>query len=500
MANRQPTALENVVPKPVEAVSADETYELNDGTTITVDGSGAKSVGEYLVDRLESVTGFDLSVQESGTTDGAIALVLGDAPPEVDSEGYELTVTGDSVTIRAEAPAGLFMGVQTLRQLLPPAVESETVEDGPWPIPGGRIVDYPRFEYRGMHLDVARHFFDVEDVKQYIDHVVQYKYNHLHLHLTDDQGWRVEIEGWPKLTEIGASTEVDGGEGGYYTQEEYEEIVEYARERFVTVVPEIDIPGHTNAALASYAELNPDGNRATPYSGTEVGFSTLAVDSEVTYEFLDDVFGQLSELTDGPYLHLGGDEVEELTDEEYAGFLERAADIVESHDKRPIGWQEATAADLPPSTVIQYWWPGSDSVDPAAAVEAGHEFVLSPSDRSYFDMKYDSDTELGLDWDGYTSVEDAYDWDPGQYVEGVDESAVLGVEAALWTETIETMADIEFMLFPRLPAVAERGWTDTTQTGWEDFERRLAQQALRWEQAGINFYRAPEVDWPDETA
>jgi len=501
MANGQSVSFESVVPKPVEAEPADETYELDEDTTITVDGSGAKSVGEYLVNRLYFSTGFDLPLQESGPTDGAIALLLGDAPPEVGSEGYELTVTGDSVTIRADAPAGLFMGVQTLRQLLPPAVESETMEeDSQWPIPGGRIVDYPRFEYRGMHLDVARHFFDVDDVKQYIEYAVKYKYNHLHLHLTDDQGWRVEIEGWPKLTEIGASTEVGGGDGGYYTQEEYEEIVDYARDRFVTVVPEIDIPGHTNAALASYAELNPDGNRATPYTDTEVGFSTLAVDSEVTYEFLDDVFGQLSELTTGPYLHLGGDEVEELTDEEYAGFLERAADIVESHDKRPIGWQEATTADLPPSTVIQYWWPGSESVDPEAAVEAGHEFVLSPSDRAYFDMKYNSDIELGLDWDGYTTVEDAYDWDPGEYVEGVDESSVLGVETALWTETIETIADIEFMLFPRLPAVAERGWTDPTQTDWDDFERRLARQALRWEQAGINFYRTPEIDWPDETA
>lgn len=501
MVDREPRPFETVIPKPIEAVPAAEEYQISEGTTITSDEPDAKPVAEYLADCLRPSTGFDLPIQESAVNDG-IALVLEDTLSEVGVEGYELTVTGDDVTVRANAPAGLFMGVQTLRQLLPPAVESETAEDGPWPIPGGRILDYPRFEYRGVHLDVARYFFDVEDVKQYIEHAVKYKCNHLHLHLTDDQGWRIEIEGWPELTETGASTEVDGGEGGYFTREEYADLVTYAQERFVTVVPEVDVPGHTNAALASYAELNPDGDRADPYTGTEVGFSTLAVDAEETYEFLDDVFGQLSALTPGPYLHLGGDEVEALTDEEYTSFLERVADIVEAHDKRPIGWHEVLSADLPLSTVIQYWAEGSDAdeVDVAGAAAAGHEFVLSPANHAYLDIKYDPATDLGLDWAGHTSVKDAYDWDPGEYVEGIEKSSVLGVEAAVWTETLETLEDVEFMLFPRLPAVAERGWTVDAETGWDDFEPRLAQQALRWKQAGTDFYRAPEVDWPDGTA
>lgn len=502
MAGREAGAFENVVPKPAAASPADEEYRIGEETAIAVGDPDARPVAEYLADCLRTPTGFDLPVRESAGDDEEIALVLGGAPPEVGDEGYELTATDDGVTLRANAPAGLFMSVQTLRQLLPPAVESGTVADGPWPIPGGRILDHPRFAYRGVHLDVARHFFDVEDVKRYVEHAVRYKCNHLHLHLTDDQGWRVEIEGWPKLTEDGASTEVGGGEGGYYTREEYGELVAYARERFVTVVPEVDVPGHTNAALASYAELNPDGERAEPYTGIEVGFSTLRVDAEVTYEFLDDVFGQLSELTPGPYLHLGGDEVEELADEAYASFLERVAQIVEAHDKRPIGWHEVLSGDVPTSTVIQYWAAGTDTngIDAAGAAAAGHEFVLSPGSHAYLDMKYDPDTELGLDWAGHTSVEDAYDWDPGEFVAGVDEASVLGVEAALWTETLETLEDVEFMLFPRLPAIAERAWTPAAETGWDDFERRLARQAPRWERAGIDFYRAPEVDWPDGTA
>lgn len=491
------SALGDVVPKPVDVSPTADEYRITDATTIGVDHQDARPVAEYLADLLRSPTGFDLPVEEATGSAERVALRLGDAPESIGKEGYELTVTDDGVTVRANAPAGLFEGVQTLRQVLPAAVESDAAQDGPWPVPGGTILDYPRFEYRGVHLDVARHFFDVDAIKRYVDHVTRYKCNHLHLHLTDDQGWRVEIERWPELTGIGASTEVGGGDGGYYTQAEYEEIVSYARDRFVTVVPEVDVPGHTNAALASYAELNPDGEAAEPYTDTDVGFSTLRVDAEATYEFLDDVFGELATLTPGPYLHLGGDEVEELTDEEYATFVERVESIVEDHGKRPIGWHEVLNAELSPSTVIQYWsaQPDADEVDAAGAAAEGHEFVLSPGSHTYLDMKYDPDTELGLDWAGHTSLEDAYDWEPGEYVDGVDESNVLGVEAALWTETLETVDDLEFMLFPRLPAVAERGWTPASETGWDDFRRRLAGHGPRWDRAGIEYYRSPEVAW-----
>lgn len=404
------------------------------------------------------------------------------------------------MTIRANEPAGLFAGIQTLRQLFPASVEGDTERTDSWTVPGGTILDYPRFDYRGSHLDVARHFFSVSEVKQVIDHLSLYKINHLHLHLTDDQGWRIEIESWPKLTEVGGSTEVGGGPGGYYTQAEYEELVEYARDRFITVVPEIDMPGHTNAALASYAELNCDCTATDLYTGTKVGFSSLCVDKEVTYEFIDDVVRELAEMTPGPYIHLGGDESHQTSEEDYNTFMDRVIPIVEKYDKRPIGWHQVVSADPPDTTIAQYWYPGREASDVAEAAKQGTEVIASPASRAYLDMKYDEDTKLGLDWAGLTSVKDAYDWNPGSFLEDVDESSVMGPETALWSETLETLDDIEFMLFPRLPAVAELGWSPWSTHDWQGFKRRVASHATRWEGMNIDYYRSPQVPWPNNEA
>lgn len=493
------SAIGDVVPKPVEATTTNTEYQLPADASIAYDDADVGPVAEYLADLLRPATGFDLPIAATADVTGSIRLQLSDAPAAVGKEGYELSVTDDGVSIHANEAAGLFAGVQSLRQLFPSAIESDSVESGPWTIPGGRILDYPRFEYRGAHLDVARHFFGVDDLKRFIDYIALYKFNHVHLHLTDDQGWRIEIESWPKLTNIGAETEVGGGDGGYYTREEYEEIVAYAGERFITVVPEIDVPGHTNAALSSYDELNCDGEAAAPYTGTEVGFSALCVDKDVTYEFLDDVISEVAALTPGPFVHIGGDEAHELTEEEYAQFIERAVPLVEEHGKRPVGWHQILAADPPTPAVGQYWSPDTEAqdADVPAAVDDGHELVLSPASHTYLDLKYDADTERGLDWAGHTTIEDAYDWDPGDYVVDVDESSILGIEAALWTETLETLDDVEFMLFPRLPAIAERGWTPTAETNLDGFKRRLAGHGPRWDRLGVEFFTSPDVPWPD---
>ena len=248
---------------------------------------------------------------------GGIHLRLsGNAASAKEGDGYELVVDASAVTITAARPAGLFYGVQTFRQLLPALIEYEAVRaDAKRPLqaPAVRIVDSPRFEWRGAMLDVSRHFFSVDEVKRYIDLIALYKLNRLHLHLADDQGWRIEIKSWPNLAKIGGSTEVGGGPGGYYTQAQYSDIVAYARDRFIDVIPEIDMPGHTNAALASYAELNCDGKARTPYTGIEVGFSALCVDKDVTYRFIDDVVREIAALTPSPYFHVGGDEVKTLT-------------------------------------------------------------------------------------------------------------------------------------------------------------------------------------------
>lgn len=490
--------LSDVIPKPVETTPTDETFRLTEETAIRFDGGDARPIANYLADRLRPPTGFDLPVEQGADPSEAIALVLDDSAREGGEEAYDLTIGTAGIELRATAPPGLFAGVGTIRQLLPPEIESETVEHGPWPVPGGTIRDHPRFAYRGAHFDVARHFFPVEDIKRLIDHLARYKLNHLHLHLTDDQGWRLEIEGWPKLTEIGASTEVGGGEGGFYSVAEYEEIVAHAASRYVTIVPEIDMPGHTNAAQSAYGELTEDGEPKDPFTGTDVGFSAFPVDKEVTYEFVDDVLREVAALTPGPFVHIGGDEAHELTDEEFERFVDRVAPMVAAHGKRPIGWHQILAVDVPSETAGQYWSKGPEPPEYVLdAVAEGHELVLSPATRAYLDLKYDEDTELGLDWAGHLSVADAYDWDPGSYVESVDESSILGVESALWSETLETMDDVEFLLYPRIAAIAERGWSQAERADWDGFRERLGAEAPRWNAAGINYYRSPDIPWAD---
>ena len=250
----------NIIPKPVSVTPAGGSFTLTNRTDIYVKGESPEllQIGQYLADRLNPSTGFGLEVKttEKDLVRGKILLALSDNDPELGDEGYELVIDEKSVRLTANKPAGLFYGVQTLRQLLPAKVELATVQEGPWELATGTIRDYPSYGYRGAMRDVARHFFGVEDIKIFIDQLAAYKMNMLHLHLSDDQGWRIEIKSWPNLTAHAGKSEVGGGEGGFYTQEQYSDIVKYAQERFITVIPEIDMPGHTNAALASYPELN----------------------------------------------------------------------------------------------------------------------------------------------------------------------------------------------------------------------------------------------------
>src|SRR5256885_9644980 len=306
------TAYAAVVPAPVKAAATSGSFAIRSNTVISTDSG---PVGEYLAGFLRRSTGFALPVKPAHGAPAGITLLLSGASASVGDEGYQLDVTKTAVVIRARHAAGLFAGVQTLRQLLPPAVESATVRPGPWTVPDGHVLDYPRFAYRGAMLDVARHFFSVAQVERYIDQIARYKVNRFHLHLSDDQGWRLAINSWPNLASYGGSTEVGGGPGGYYTQADYAAIVAYAASRYITVVPEIDMPGHTNAALASYAQLNCNGVAPKLYTGTKVGFSSLCVPLDITYTFVDQVIGEIAALTPGPYLHIGGDEASSTTAE-----------------------------------------------------------------------------------------------------------------------------------------------------------------------------------------
>ncbi|MGV9772559.1 family 20 glycosylhydrolase [Streptosporangium sp. NPDC003464] len=499
LAADPPGMAATVVPAPAHVESSAATFTLGGQARIYVqDGSPeATKIGEYLRGLLRPATGYALPLATySAGVSGGVSLLLSGADAALGDQGYRLEVTGTGVTLRANAPAGLFAGVQTLRQLLPAAIEHPTVRPGPWTVPGGIITDRPRFRYRGAMLDVARHFFGVDAVKRYIDELALYKINTLHLHLSDDQGWRVQIDSWPRLAEYGGSTQVGGGPGGYYTKAQYREIVAHAQSRHITIVPEIDLPGHTNAALASYAELNCDGTAPPLYTGTGVGFSSLCISKETTYRFVEDVIRELAELTPGPYLHIGGDEAHATTDADYATFMNRVLPIVAKYGKRAVGWNEVTKVGPPVSTVPQYWGTGTANTSLAQAVQRGNKVVMSPANKTYMDMKYNASTPIGLTWAGYIEVRTAYDWDPAAYVTGVPEAAVLGVEAPLWSETVRTLKDIEFMAFPRVAAVAEVGWSPQAARDWTGFRGRLAAQGPRWDILGVNYYASQQIPWP----
>jgi hexosaminidase len=487
-----------VVPVPASIEVAEDRLALDSALVIAVSGGDqAERVGEHLA----ALIGFTpetrprvVAAGSPGASGAAVTLAVDAAARDrLGPEGYDLVVDATGIRIGAAAPAGLFYGVQTVRQLLPPITEWEAAFARPISVPFARVEDRPRFPWRGAMLDVSRHFFSVDEVKRYIDLLALYKINRLHLHLADDQGWRIEIPEYPRLTEHGGSTEVGGGPGGFYTTEDYRELVRYAAERHMAIVPEIDMPGHTNAALASVPEINCDGRARELYTGTRVGFSAVCVDKEETYEWVDAVIGHLSAITPTPWIHVGGDEVEELTQEEYNRFIERVEEIVRRHGKTMVGWQEINAADIDPTSMLQ-WWHG-DGTDVADA--APGQLIVSPAQRVYLDMKYHPGSPVGLDWAAIVPLRDAYDWEPTTMVPGLDPAAIVGIEAPLWAETIADMGDVEYLAFPRLAAIAELAWSREGDIDWDEFRERIAAHGLRWTALGVNFYRAPEVEWEE---
>ncbi|WP_030750004.1 beta-N-acetylhexosaminidase [Streptomyces griseus] len=492
--------LGRIVPLPASVEPGGAPYALTAATRIGApDHPGGRAVAERLAALLRPATGFRLPVVADPAAD--LALRLDPAATALGDEGYELRSGPARLTLTARTPAGLFRGVQTVRQQLPADIERPTVQRRAWKIAGGTVTDVPRFPYRGAMLDVARHFFTVEEVKAYIDRIALYKYNVLHLHLTDDQGWRIAVGSRPALTAAGAAGEVGGGPGGFYTKDQYRALVRHAADRHIEVVPEIDMPGHTNAALVSHPELNCDGKAPKPHTGIEVGFSTLCAGKEATYAFADDVLREVAALTPGRYVHIGGDEAKSTSPADYRTMMDRIQPLVTKRGKRVMAWHQiALGASPVPGSLIQYWGLDRTTAEEkekvAEAARAGAGIVVSPADRAYLDMKYAPGTPLGLKWAGTVSVRRAYDWDPGTYLPGVPESAVRGVEAPLWTETLSTPEQLDTMAFPRLPGLAELGWSPREGRTWDTYRLRLAEQAHRFDALGLAWYRSPEVPWP----
>ncbi|WP_456285941.1 family 20 glycosylhydrolase [Microbacterium sp. JZ70] len=423
--------------------------------------------------------------------------------PTIPREGYALRVDADGIAVRSSDAAGAAYAAATLAQLV------ECDDTGSWVIRAVEIEDAPRFPYRGAMLDVARHFHPVPTVAWFIDRLAELKLNHLHLHLTDDQGWRIALRSRPDLVARGSATATGGDAGGFYTQDDWQAILAHAAARHVTVVPEIDLPGHTHAVGLAHPELmappvvSDDVRETTrrlggslpepgvPYTGLAVGFSSLRpLDAEVD-AFLVDVLGELCAITPGPFVHIGGDEALGTAPEDYAALTARAARIVADAGKTPIAWHEAASAPLPDDAIGQYWGflvptDGHDAKAHAFADRGG--LILSPADAVYLDMKYDERTPIGLTWaNGPTSIERSYRWEPDDVVPGLPARAIRGVEAPLWTETVRDRQDIERLVFPRIASAAEIAWStarDPERT-WPAYRARLAELVSRWEDDGI---------------
>ncbi|MGN6163791.1 MAG: beta-N-acetylhexosaminidase [Flavisolibacter sp.] len=492
-----------------------------------------KQVIDVLQNRLQTAAAKKVLISNAAPT-AAIHLQLNKKTDNtIGAEGYNLSVTPKSITIKANKPAGLFYGAQTLLQLLPKEIESATtVSNVQWTLPAVEITDYPRFGWRGLMFDVSRHFFTKKEVMQFIDDMVRYKYNLLHLHLTDDEGWRLEIKGLPKLTEVGAwrvnkvgyfgtfsapTPDEPRDYGGFYTQDDIKEIVQYAKERFVNILPEIDVPGHSLAAVVSYPELSctPEAKDYVVRSGEPIMDwshgappialvdNTLCPANEKVYEFLDKVMTQVAQLFPFEYIHVGGDEcpknywektpaIKELMQKEglksmeevQSYFEKRLEKIVESKGKKFMGWDEILEGGLAPSAAVMSWRGMKGGIE---AAKMGHEVVMSPTTYAYIDyMQADPIIEPRV----YATLRlnKAYEFEP--LPQGVDPKYIKGGQANLWTEQIYNMRTVQYMTWPRGLAIAESLWSPKEKKNWNNFFGRAEKQFERFDVAEKKYSRA----------
>ncbi len=491
----------NVIPAPRRLRRLTGGFTLTSQTKILTEQGNEPlaRIGSALADKLSRATGLEIISDNSSQTEtpaGTIFLTTQTDESYGGHEGYMLEVLPRAITVRANAWEGIANAVQTLRQLLPPEIESDKRVDRsePWEIPAVRIEDSPRFEWRGMLLDSCRHFAGKDFVLKTLDLLAYHKLNRFHWHLTDDQGWRIEIESRPKLTEIGAYRSDSSGRryGGFYTKNDIREIVSFASDRGIMVIPEIDMPGHSIAALASYPDLSCTG-KSIPVA-TEWGIfeNIYCAGSEKVFDFLAEVLAEVAELFPAPYIHIGGDEVPvtqwescpvcqerrdeeslEKTDDLRCYFFNRVARILESLERRPIGWDEVLCEDLTPTAILQAW---RDKHRAATAARLGHNVVVSPTSHVYFDY--------GLD---KTDLAKVYDFDP--IPDGLPPAAmkrILGSECAMWTEHAPRDV-IESKLYPRIVAFAERLWSPGSATDLEEFQRRLEIHNERLKLLGVDF-------------
>jgi hexosaminidase len=520
----------SIIPKPVEIQQGTGFFNLTSGFSISFSSDSAEGIAKMLSEKIGRASAYNLKVRK-GTT-GRIQLnIENNTDTRLGTEGYSLKVTKRHIVISANTPAGLFYGTQTLLQLLPPEIESDSHVKTSWTIPVLSITDYPKFAWRGMMLDVSRNFFTKEEVEKYIDQISRFKFNVFHWHLTDDNGWRVEIKSLPKLTSVGAWRVPRGGHfgdrdnpkpgekatvGGFYTQDEIREIVKYAADRFITIVPEVDIPGHSMAAIASYPELcctkdttikvNPGTSFSEWYANGKFKMlidNTLNPADEKVYEFLDKVFGELVQLFPGKYFHAGGDEcyygyweadpscralMKKLNlkkAQQLQGyFLEKVEKILQSKGKKLIGWDEILEGGISPDATVMSWR-GIDAGIEAAKL--GHYVIMTPTSYCYLDYQQGEPT---IEPPLYASLrlKRCYSFNP--VPDGTDPKFILGGQGNLWSEQIPQYHHAEYMTWPRGWAMSEVFWCAPENKNWDDFIVRVERQFKRNDISGVNYSTA----------
>ena len=465
----------NLIPLPNQIIIEEGKLELNSIQEIitSLDSPRLIKATNELKNVLSTISNESIKINPNITKSNISIHIKSNTSIEDKGESYNLSINRRGITLESPSEEGLYRGITSLKQIILISSGQNYTS-----IPFGDINDHASYSYRGAMLDVARHFFDTNDVKRYIDILSFYKINHLHLHLTDDQGWRIEIKKWPKLTTIGAEKEVGGTPGGFYTQEEYHDIVNYAHDHFITIVPEVDIPGHTNAALASYSELNCNGISPEIYTGIEVGFSSLCAQNDITYKFLENVIDEISAITPGPYFHVGGDESDVTSKEDFIQMMDSVVLYVKQNNKKPITWDNNTKT----ADIAQYW----NNESKKNVIGKSKEIIYSPASHAYLDMKYDSLSPYGLNWAGYTSVKDAYEWDPKYFSESLNEINILGIEAPIWTETVSNFDELSYLVFPRILGHAEIGWTNSKLREWDKYNLRMKKHIIHLKSLGIN--------------
>jgi hexosaminidase len=511
-----------IIPEPVSLVQGKGTFVIDGHTSLIISPGSPEltALGNRANEWISALTSITLPVKnKAAASERSIRLLLNPALKNpANDEGYELSITENEVKLQARKTAGIFYGLQTMRQLLSLSGEANKQQRS---LPVTEIVDYPRLKWRGLMLDVSRHFFSKDFVKKYIDDMARYKFNVFHWHLTDDQGWRIEIKSLPRLTEVGAWRVPRIGQwwsynppqknekatyGGYYTQQDIKEVIAYAAERHITIVPEIEVPGHSLAAIASYPYLSATGYIYPVNPGSKfynIDDNTLNPADERVYTFLDKVFTEVAALFPGDYIHIGGDEctknfwqqsavVQDFmkqqgikTEHELQSyFIKRMEKILKKKKKKLIGWNEILEGGLAPEATVMSWQGMQGGID---AAKQGHQVIFTPSSNTYLDL-YQGDPLLEPDTYDMLRLKMAYQWNP--VPAGIDSTLVLGGQGNLWSEAVPNARHAEYMTWPRSLALSEVFWSPPAKQNWADFQKKLAPQFKILDAAKINYSKA----------